>query len=59
MDKVETFADENPSPRKPLREDPNLESLHNIYEFRVLTGMQEPTTIDNINLPTVEAPKPK
>jgi hypothetical protein len=50
---------ENPGLRRSLREDPNLESLHNIYEFRILTGMQDPTTVEHINLPAVGMPKSK
>jgi hypothetical protein len=56
---LENLVSENPGFRKALREDPNLNSLHDIYEFRVLTGMQKPTTIEHINLPAVEVPKPK
>jgi len=59
IDELQDPLIENPGLQKSFREDPNLESLRNIYEFRVLTGIQEPTTIEHIKLPAVEVPKPK
>jgi hypothetical protein len=48
---LEGPVSESSSLRRSLAEDPNLSSLRNIYKFRVLTGLQQPTEIDNLKLP--------
>ena len=40
----------NPGLRKAVRDDPYFASLRGLYEFRVLTGMQEPIRGENIYL---------
>jgi hypothetical protein len=42
--------------RKSIATDPNFESLRKQYAFRVLSGLQEPISLDNINLPDVRPP---
>jgi len=56
---MERLPLKNPSLRKSFQQDPNLASLRNIYEFRVLTGMQEPITVENIKLPQPNPPSPE
>jgi len=50
---------DNPGSRKAARDDPYFASLRGFYEFRVLTGMQEPITVEKIKLPQPNSPSPK
>ncbi|HME56864.1 MAG TPA: hypothetical protein VKF63_00890, partial [Terracidiphilus sp.] len=59
VDRLGDIVLENPSLRMSLREDPYLAQLRNIYRFRVMIGMQEPITVENINLPQPNPPSPK
>jgi serine/threonine protein kinase len=41
-----TSVVQNPQMREVIRDDPRFGSLRSIYEFRILTGLQEPLTYD-------------
>jgi hypothetical protein len=59
MDQLANILNEAPWFRKTAREDSELTPLHEIYAFRVLTGMQEPTTVESIDLPNPGQPNSK
>lgn len=48
---LNSILSDDPALRNSLAQDPNLASLRSVYEFRVLTGLQQPTEIDNLKLP--------
>ncbi len=59
LDALQSVVAYRPSLRKSLAEDPHLASLRNVYEFRVLTGMQQPIRVENIKLPQPNPASPK
>jgi hypothetical protein len=50
MDQLTPILDERPWLRKAARADSAFAPLHQLYAFRVLTGMQEPTTVESTDL---------
>jgi hypothetical protein len=50
MDQLKQILDQRPWLRKAVQADSAFAPLHQLYAFRVLSGMQEPTTVENIDL---------
>ena len=57
MNRLRPLLSQNPALGKSIREDPRFEPLRQLYEFRVLTGLQQPTVINTIDLPEAPASK--
>lgn len=51
LDNLESLVSVHPDLRSFLAADPDLKALRDIYEFRVLTGLQQPIEVDDLKLP--------
>lgn len=58
LDNLESLVSVHPDLRSFLAADPDLKALRDIYEFRVLTGVQQPIEVDDLKLPEEHTARP-